>query len=325
MWWPENLEERLEIAIELVRVATEARDRERILQGHHYRFIALLELGDMVGACVEVEAQARLAEELHQPTQLFYVATCRSTLAGFEGRWEEAERLTEEAFAYGERAERAMAVIYRRFQLYFVRRAQGRLRELEDELRRSVDEFPTYVVLRCMLVHLYAELGRHRDAREPFERLAASGFAELPRNDEWVFGMALLADVARFLGDVSASEILYEELLPYERRNAVSAPDACIGAVARSLGVLATTTGRYDDAARHFEHALAMNTETGGRPWVAQTQLDYTRMLLERGDAADRERAAALLAMCRDAARATETDALVSRADALASKLRAPA
>lgn len=324
VWWPENLEERLDIATELVRVATEARDSERILQGHHYRFIGLLELGDMAGARAEVEAQARLAEELHQPTQLFYVATCRSTLAAFEGRWEEAERLTEEAFGYGERAERAMAVIYRRFQLYFVRRAQGRLNELEDEIRRSVDEFPTYVVLQCMLAHLYAELGRYGDAREPFERLAASGFAELPRNDEWVFGMALLADVARFLGDASRGEVLYDELLPYEPRNAVSAPDACIGAVARSLGVLAATTGRYDDAGRHFENALAMNTKTGGRQWVVETQCDYARMLLERGNPADRERAAALVTMCRDAARAVGSDGLVSRANALASELGAP-
>jgi hypothetical protein len=47
----------------------------------------------MAGARAEVEAQARLADELHQPTQLFYVATCRSTLASFEGRFEEAEHL----------------------------------------------------------------------------------------------------------------------------------------------------------------------------------------------------------------------------------------
>ena len=325
VWWPENLHERLDVATELIRVATEARDGERILQGHHYRFIALLELGDMAGARAEVEAQARLADELHQPTQLFYVATCRSTLAAFEGSLEEAERLTEEAFRYGERAERDMAVISRRFQLYVVRRAQGRLRELEDELRRAVDEFPTYVVLRCLLAHLYAELGRHSEAREPFERLAASGFLELPRNDEWVFGITLLADVAGFLHDASAAGILYEQLLPYERRNAVSAPDACIGAVARSLGVLAATTGRYDDATRYFEHALAMNTKTGGRPWVAQTQLDYARLLLERGDPVDREHAAALLTMCRDGAQTLGNEGLVSRANALATKLGAPA
>jgi hypothetical protein len=321
VWWPDNLDERLDIATELVRVATEAGDQERSLQGHHYRFIALLELVDMAGAHAEVEAQARIAEELHQPTQLFYVATCRSTLAAFEGKFEDAERYTEHAFRYGERAERSMAVICRRFQLYVVRRAQGRLGELEDEIRAAVDEFPTYVVLRCMLAHLYAELGRHGETREAFGRLAAGGFSELPRNDEWVFGTALLADAASFLRDAPASEVLYEQLLPYDGRNAVSAPDACIGAVSRSLGVLAATTGRYEDAERHFEDALAMNTRTGGRPWVAQTQCDYARMLLERGDPGDGEEAVELVTACRETARDLGSAGLLSKAQALESAM----
>jgi class 3 adenylate cyclase/tetratricopeptide (TPR) repeat protein len=317
VWWPENLHDRLEIATELVRVATEAGDKERILQGHHYRFIAFLELGEMAGARAEVEAQARLAEELDQPTQRFYVATCRSTMAAFEGRSEEAERLTDEAFRYGERAERAIALISRRFQLYIVRAAQGRLGELEDEIRVAVDEFPTYVVFQCMLAHLHAELGRTGEARPVFDRIAIGGFSELPRNDEWVFGMALLADVARFLRDARAGEVLYEQLLPYEGRNAVSAPDACIGAVARSLGVLAATIGRYYDAERHFEHAIAMNTRTGGRPWVAQTQCDYARMLLERGDSGDGERAVELVAACLETAHDLRSVGLLSKAKAL--------
>jgi class 3 adenylate cyclase/tetratricopeptide (TPR) repeat protein len=316
-WWPENLNARLDIATQLVRVATQADDKERILQGHHYRFIGLLELGDMAGARAEVEAQARLAEELHQPTQLFYVATCRSTLAAFEGRSDDAERLTDEAFRYGERAERAMAVISRRFQLYIVRGAQGRLDELAEEIDLAVDEFPTYVVFRCMLAHLYAEIGRLGEAREPFKRLAASGFSELPKNDEWVFGMALLADVAGLLRDVPASQLLYEQLLPYDGRNAVSAPDACIGSVARSLGVLAATIGRYDDAARHFKDAIAMNTRTGGRPWVAQAQCNYARMLLERGDRGDHDRAVELVTACRETARALGSAGLLSKAEAL--------
>jgi tetratricopeptide (TPR) repeat protein len=321
VWWPENLGERLEIATELVRVATEAGDRERILQGHHYRFIALLELGDMAGARAEVEAQARLAEELHQPTQLCYVATCRSTLAAFEGRWRQAETLTEEAFRYGERAERAMATIYRRFQLYVVRRAQRQLDEVEAEIRASLDEFPTYVVFQCMLAHLHAEMERHAEARELFASLAARAFAQLPTNDEWVFGMALLADVAGFLRDAPASDVLYEQLLPYDGRNAVSAPDACIGAVARSLGVLAATSGRYDQARRHFEDAIAMNTRTGGRPWAGQTQCDYARMLLDRGAPGDRELAVELLTACRQTARDLGSDGLLSKAKALERRL----
>jgi tetratricopeptide (TPR) repeat protein len=50
-------------------------------------------------------------------------------------------------------------------------------------------------------------------------------------------------------------------------------------------------TGRYDDARRHFEDALAMNQRLGARPWLAHTQNDYAQMLLAHGAAGDRPRA----------------------------------
>jgi hypothetical protein len=119
----------------------------------------------------------------------------------------------------------------------------------------------------------------------------------------------------------TSSEILYEQLLPYDGRNAVSAPDACIGAVSRSLGVLAATIGRCDDAERHFEDAIAMNTQTGGRRWVAQAQCDFARTLLERGDPGDGQRAVELVTACLETARDLGSAALLSKAEALESAM----
>jgi hypothetical protein len=52
---------------------------------------------------------------------------------------------------------------------------------------------------------------------------------------------------------------------------------------------------RWDEAERHFERALEMNTRMGTRPWVAHTQHDYARMLSGRRDSRDDERARQLL------------------------------
>ncbi len=52
---------------------------------------------------------------------------------------------------------------------------------------------------------------------------------------------------------------------------------------------------RWSDAEQHFDEALAMNARMGARPWLAQTQHDYARMLLARGASADRSRAGRLL------------------------------
>jgi uncharacterized protein HemY len=59
----------------------------------------------------------------------------------------------------------------------------------------------------------------------------------------------------------------------------------------RYLGILASTTSRWDEAAAHFEDAIAMNARIGARPLLAHTQHDYARMLLKLDQPGDRERA----------------------------------
>ncbi len=53
---------------------------------------------------------------------------------------------------------------------------------------------------------------------------------------------------------------------------------------------------RWDEAQRHFESALALETRIGSRPLVARTSYSYARMLLERDGQGDRARAGELLA-----------------------------
>ena len=65
---------------------------------------------------------------------------------------------------------------------------------------------------------------------------------------------------------------------------AADPPEASRGSVARDLGLLATLLERFDDAERHFEDALEVNKAIGARPWLAHTQEDYGRLLVERGD-----------------------------------------
>src|SRR5262249_50796041 len=54
--------------------------------------------------------------------------------------------------------------------------------------------------------------------------------------------------------------------------------------------------GRWDEASRYFEAALAMNARMGAVTFVARTRVAYARMLMARGGPDDRGRAAALLA-----------------------------
>ena len=100
--------------------------------------------------------------------------------------------------------------------------------------------------------------------------------------------MTYLVDVCTFLGDRARAATLYQLLLPYAGRTVVIGnAAACYGALSRYLGALATTLERWDEAAQHFEDALAMNARMEAWPWLAHTQYQYATMLLARDQAGD--------------------------------------
>ena len=176
-------------------------------------------------------------------------------------------------------------------QLYMLRREQGRLSEVEDLVRRSVEDYPTFPAFRCALAQMAAELGYTAEAHAALEDLAANDFAKMPLDEDWLVSAGLLAETATAIGDVEFAARLYRRLLPYGDRVAAAIATISTGAVARNLALLAATMERYDDAEHHFEVALELNERIGARPWLAHTQDDYARMLAGRAEPGDRERA----------------------------------
>jgi hypothetical protein len=88
----------------------------------------------------------------------------------------------------------------------------------------------------------------------------------------------------------------------------------CFGSASRPLGLVATALSRFDDAARHFETALATNARIESPLWVAHTQHGYARMLLLRGRPGDPERAHELLGAALATANKRGLKALANRA-----------
>jgi tetratricopeptide (TPR) repeat protein len=293
IYGPENAEERLLIAEELIRVAETIGEKERAMDGHVYRLWPLLEVGNMPAVFRELEKAAQLAGELRQPTQGWIVNVTESTLALFEGRWQDAQRLILEARRSGERAERQAAGSYVT-QTFALRKEQGALGEWKTPVERAVKEYPTRPLFSCLLANLYAELGEHGRAERLFETLAADDFGGIPREFEWLLSLSLLVEVADFLKDSGRAEVLYELLLPFKGLNVLDVNEFSTGAVSRYLGIAASQLNRWPAAASHFENALEMNQRMGARPWLAYTQYDYGRMLAARDGPGDAERAGSL-------------------------------
>lgn len=68
---------------------------------------------------------------------------------------------------------------------------------------------------------------------------------------------------------------LYELLPPYGSLGGVAPIEALLGSASRALGMLATVLGRFEDATRHYDEALRMNTRMRTQPWIARTEHDY--------------------------------------------------
>jgi tetratricopeptide (TPR) repeat protein len=279
---------------------------------------ALWVLADRAGVDVELEVLAALADELRQPAQHWAVGTGQTMLALMEGRFEEAEQLISNTLAVGERAESWNAVVSQRLALFVLRRAQGRLAELEDAIRRSIHEYPSLLRFRCALAHLYAELDRDGDARATFDALLSRDLAREHVDAEWLFTVCLLADPCARLGDHEAAGKLYSMLLPYEPLYAMAPVEAGFGSAARALGVLATILRRFDDAERHFDVAIETERRMRARPWLAHAQHNLAAMLLARAETGDGDRARALIDDAVGTYRELGMDPWAARAETLA-------
>ncbi len=317
LWGPGDPGERLAITAEARAIADVLPDRQPSFEITRWRILDLEERGEMTAANLELQAYARAAAETRLPTYRWHSTLLRGMRALLAGNFEDAVRLAAEALAwkqdgYVSRAGQSYAI-----QMFIVHRELGGLEVLEEPFTALAREYATLPVWRCGLALLHFEIGREEAARAGLERLARTGFDDLPRDGNFVPALVLTAELIHLLDDPRHAETLYPLLAPLADRNVTVGPSAgCYGSAARYAGLLAATVGRRADAARHFDDALAMNARVGARTLLAYTQLDYARLLLARRADSDRERAAALLASARTTADELGMPRLRTRLDA---------
>jgi hypothetical protein len=257
--------------------------------------MALLEAGDISAADQVMHRFAVLADELRQPGYQVHMAEWRAMRALHDGRFADAEPLIATMLAIGQHGDPMNTQMRYVTQMSMLRREQGRLQEMADAIFGLVAAMPAMPAFRAGAAMVGVEMGREAEAHAHFETLAADDFASFPRDAAWAGGMAQLARVSAALGDAPRAAVLYDLLLPDAERNLVIGfANVSEGSAHHYLGLLAATQGRDDEAAWHFEAALAMNARMGARPALAHTQREYATLLLRRNDLA---RATDLLAL----------------------------
>ncbi len=303
--WPvAGSDERLTHADELVAMAEASGLPEQATLGRQYRVILLLQQGDAAGARAQLASFARAAEALQQPLFLVHLRWLRSMWALLSGRLGEAERLAGEAFERHRRGNPAGAVPAHTAQLAFIRHEQGRMAELEPQVRRWAADHPQTYLWQGALLLLLASSGRDAEAAALLAQLGADGV--LGYGDNGPFPLTpdqatpvALAEAVALLGDGDAAGVLYQKLAPFAGRVVVTNTGLLfLGAVDHWLGRLATTMGRPGEARGHLETALVTHDRMGARALLARTRLHLAELLLDGGVAGERERAAALLEAC---------------------------
>ncbi len=304
-WGPDSATRDFPLADELVELSRALGDVELELFALNWRNTMLGELGEFAALERELERMEHMATVLRQPRAIVFLPLHRAMLALAAGRFAEAERLNAESVAIGERIAGSVGRLAAEVQLMMVRLQQGRLPELEAEVRAVVDRHPDLVVFRCALVILLLQADRAAEARAEFERVLAPGLAGLRRDHTQILALALLADAAVELDDRPGARSLYDRLLPYRRRWVVVANDTALWPVDRSLGRLAGVGGAVARAESHLAAARHQADRAGAAPSLALIALDEAR-LLATGDvvrAAERagqaRRVAATLGMGR--------------------------
>jgi len=209
-------------------------------------------------------------------------------------------------------------------QIFTLRREQGRLARLQPMVSAFLQQHAAASVWRPGLMLVYLEIGQQEKARKEYEQLVRD-FPAMPRDGRWHYSLVYLTEVCVALADAGRAPMMYQLMLPYAGRTIVlGTAIACCGSADRYLGLLAATMGRWPEAQAHFEAALAMNERIGARVPLAHTRHDYAAMLVARGEAGDRERAATLLRASLESAREIGMRALEERSAARLTELSGP-
>jgi DNA-binding SARP family transcriptional activator len=294
VWDPDSLADRRERIAEAAGLAAVGSDPfARIMVGLR-RWDLGMEAADRGDADAGLADAGRLAEAIARPALRWQVRVRQTTRAVILGRLGEAAELLRDAHELGLVSGQPDAEMIFVAQLYFLRREQGRLGEMVDLIGGASVGHPI-PGWRAALAAIYQEVGRLDEARRTLERYMAEEYGALAFDQGWLLLTTVLAHVSSGLDHAPSAAVLYGHLLPYRGQVAIRPPGGT-GSVDRHLGRLAVTLGRFEDAARHFRRASAIYTRLGAQGWLARTQVGSARLLLRRGRAGDRRRAAELLA-----------------------------
>jgi hypothetical protein len=265
------VEERLQLMNEVVQLRHGR--PELAAEARMWRIYDLCELGEMDAARAEQQSLSRLARELRQPLLRHVALGWESLFTELAGDVEATERLSEEFFRQGERAQAYDARSTRAAKLFAMYRWQGRLEELREEIEALASGVIAVPAWRSALALQQMVCGNADEGLAGARALVAR-LPRIPLDFFWLSAITVLAEAVAVGGDAESAGPVYEALAPYASRHTTHSFGASWGSVERPLGLLAATLGRRERAEAHLRAALAANRAIDAPMLVAITECD---------------------------------------------------
>lgn len=282
LWRRHRIRERIGVTDEILTVAQAIRNKELEQLGRSWHMLDMMVVGRAGDAEAELQRYSADAERLRQPRFTWGAESFRAILALWRGQWREAIAFAISALELGVRIGDSTARTTPGIQRFFALRELGEVGDDEGTIRFAMAQFPASPTPRTLLAALLVDTGRLDEARLEFEVLAAEDFQNLTR--EFRIGvLPLLAEVCGELGDAKRAALLFEHVAPLAQLNLPAGLTAFFGSGARYTGILAGAMGRRDLARQHLATAIVHNMRMGSQPWLAWSQFDLARMMLDDG------------------------------------------
>jgi tetratricopeptide (TPR) repeat protein len=262
---PDAIQERLAAAHEVLRIAGDVGDRRLELLARRFLVVGLLEVGDVAGADVHIEAFALVAEQLRQPLYRWYVPLWRGTRALMRGDIDAADRGAAEAGRIGAAAH-SHNVVVDAFTLWWMcRRYDGRSAEAGQAMHDLASRYvgaPPLGADRWAVAAVMA--GDTLRARGMLHEWQATGLHRRQQDGEWLPESAQVAEAAIVLDNRAVAEAIYEQLRPFAHLYCVEGDAAGFtGSVAWYLAMLARYLGHQADADAYTAQADAAHRLVG--------------------------------------------------------------
>jgi class 3 adenylate cyclase len=316
IWAPNTLAERLARTAELQAVAADVQDPVTKALAEAIRYRVLMEAGvvDEADRCLDIfEA---VATDLGQPFLRWSAAYLRCGRCLVAGQLSRAETAAVAAHDLGVATGQPDAAAFFAHQLFQIRLDQGRPGDAEGPLLEAAATSPAREYSASLVAHLYVEGGRLEEAGHHLDSLARGDFSTVPANHLWLTTMCSAALVTARLDDAPRAQVLADILRPYADQLA-GIPIAYLGPVTHFLGLLAATTGQFEEADARFADASRTAERIGAPVWLARTRLERARTGLRRSSPGEAERSRSLLHQVVDTARQLGLAALQQEAQAL--------